>query len=73
MNRYNSSPDFDPFKILEVEHNCTEADIKKAYKKKSIKLHPERNKAPDAQERFQELGKAQAMLLDLQDPKLMQA
>jgi len=69
----NSTNNIDPYKVLGVEKNCTETDIKKAFKKKSIKLHPDRNKAPDAQERFQELGSAQSMLMDLQDPQLKRA
>lgn len=64
---------FDPYAILGLDKNCTESDIKKAYKKKSVKLHPDRNKEPDAQEKFQELGKAKDMLMDLQDPHLREA
>lgn len=69
----NNRSNFDPFKVLEVNENCTETDIKNAYKKKSVKLHPDRNNAPDAHERFQELGIAQELLMNLQDPQLKQA
>jgi len=69
----NQNNDFDPFVVLGVTIDSTEAEIKKAYKKMSIKFHPDKNKDSDATERFQECSKAQDMLLELQDPQLKQA
>jgi molecular chaperone DnaJ len=38
------------YSLLGVERDCTEADLKKAYKKKSLQLHPDKNQDdPDAQ------------------------
>jgi curved DNA-binding protein CbpA len=32
--------------MLGVEKNCTENDLKKAFKRKAIKVHPDKNPAP---------------------------
>jgi DnaJ family protein A protein 2 len=54
----------DLYEIIGVPKNATEEEIKKAYKKKAVKLHPDRN--PDNQEeanrQFQELNRAVKIL-----------
>ena len=55
----------DYYKILGVEKDCNENDIKKAYRKKAVTLHPDKNPDdPKADERFQELGEAYDTLKD---------
>ncbi len=54
----------DYYKILGVEHNTSEADIKKAYRKLARKYHPDVNKTPEAQTRFQEISEAYEVLGD---------
>eukprot|EP00483_Globobulimina_turgida_P009832 UN09851 len=54
------SKDF--YKILGVSHDADEKQLKKAYRKKALKCHPDRNKAPGADEAFKKLSKAYDVL-----------
>eukprot|EP00163_Fabomonas_tropica_P020209 TRINITY_DN355_c0_g1_i2.p1 TRINITY_DN355_c0_g1~~TRINITY_DN355_c0_g1_i2.p1 ORF type:complete len:413 (-),score=130.28 TRINITY_DN355_c0_g1_i2:410-1648(-) len=53
------------YDLLGVSPDASEGDIRKAYKKKAMKLHPDRNTSdPHATEKFKELGKAYDVLSD---------
>jgi len=57
----------DYYHILGLDRNASEGDIKKAYRKLAIKLHPDRNSNdPKAKERFQEINTAHDVLKDPQ-------
>lgn len=55
----------DYYKVLGVEKNATQDDIKKAYRKLARKLHPDLNpNDPDAKKKFQQLNEANEVLSD---------
>jgi curved DNA-binding protein len=56
----------DYYKILGVERDASEADIKKSYRRLARKYHPDVSKEPDAETRFKELGEANEVLKDAQ-------
>ena len=55
----------DYYKVLDVARDASEADIKKAYRRLAMKLHPDRN--PDdkaSEEQFKEAKEAYEVLSD---------
>jgi molecular chaperone DnaJ len=52
------------YEVLGVPKNATKDEIKDAYRKLALQYHPDRNKAPDAEERFKEISEAYAVLSD---------
>ena len=55
----------DFYKILEIKKNASPADIKKSYRKLSLKYHPDKN--PDdetAKSKFQDISSAYEVLSD---------
>ncbi|XP_065849828.1 chaperone protein dnaJ 49-like [Euphorbia lathyris] len=48
----------DFYDILGLEKSCSVEDVRKAYRKLSLKVHPDKNKAPGAEEAFKAVSKA---------------
>jgi hypothetical protein len=46
------------YEILGIDASATQQDIKNAYRRKAFELHPDRNPAADASERFCEIQNA---------------
>lgn len=54
----------DYYKIMGVERDASQDDIKRAYRKLARKYHPDVSKEADAEARFKDLGEAYAVLKD---------
>lgn len=57
------------YKVLNVDENATQDEIKKAYRKLSLLNHPDKNKSPDAVEKFKNINAAYQVLGDVEERK----
>ncbi|XP_064405470.1 dnaJ homolog subfamily B member 1-like [Halichondria panicea] len=54
----------DYYSILGITRDASDIDVKKAYRKLSLKYHPDKNKAPGADNKFDEVGEAYDVLCE---------
>jgi molecular chaperone DnaJ len=54
----------DYYEVLGSPKNASKEAIKDAYRKLALQYHPDRNKSPDAEEKFKEISEAYAVLSD---------
>jgi len=54
----------DYYEVLGVPRTASKDEIKDAYRKLAMQYHPDRNKAPEAEEKFKEISEAYAVLSD---------
>jgi len=54
----------DYYEILGIPRNASREQVKDAYRKLALQYHPDRNKSPDAEEKFKEISEAFAVLSD---------
>ena len=52
----------DYYQVLGVSRSDSEEDIRKAFRKKAMEYHPDRNKNADAEEKFKEINEAYQVL-----------
>lgn len=52
------------YKVLGVNNNATQDEIKKKYRQLSKKYHPDKNKEPGAEEKFKEITEAYSIIGD---------
>ncbi|MGH3373584.1 MAG: DnaJ domain-containing protein [Actinoallomurus sp.] len=58
------APARDFYDILGVTRTASRPDIQRAYRELARELHPDVNKAPEAEERFKEVSEAYSVLSD---------
>ena len=46
----------DYYKVLGVDKSASDKEIKKAFRKLALQLHPDKNKSPNAEEKFREIA-----------------
>ena len=54
------------YQMLGVERDANDSALKKAYRKKALKVHPDKNNSPAADEAFKKINAAMACLSDPQ-------
>src|ERR671920_713359 len=59
----------DYYEILNVQRTASNDEIKSSYRKLALKYHPDRNKSPEAEEKFKEISEAYAVLSDQEKRK----
>ena len=52
------------YKILGIDKTASDKEIKKAFRKLALQLHPDKNKSPNAEEKFRKIAEGNFTNLD---------
>lgn len=63
MNRQKTMP-VDYYETLGVDRGANEEEIRRAFRRKAMEFHPDRNKTPGAEDKFKEVNEAYQVLSD---------
>lgn len=55
---------FNPYTVLNLSVNCTQAEVEKKFRELAIKYHPDKNQESDAKQKFEDIFKAKEILID---------
>ena len=57
-------PDQDYYSVLGLARNASDEEIRRAFRRKAMEFHPDRNKNADAEDKFKEINEAYQVLSD---------
>lgn len=66
---YNGIPSKNPYQVLGISHKASDADIKNAYRRLVLQLHPDKHPGEDLDTRWHEIKEAHAFLSDAERAK----
>src|SRR5215211_2736267 len=54
----------DYYAVLGLDRNASPEDVKRAFRRLAMQYHPDRNKEPEAEQKFKEINQAYEILSD---------
>ena len=60
----------DYYDVLDLPKDASDEDIRKAFRKKAMQYHPDRNKRANALAKFKEINEAYQVLIDPEKKKI---